>query len=82
MRAIYRRAAVLAASGVLIFFCSCERHKADELAHGEHAEASPAAHDAQKHDGEASQHAADHNASPASSPMGMPAQFFPSPTPR
>ena len=39
MRTFLRRFAVVTASAVLVFFCSCERHSPDELGHhGDHAE--------------------------------------------
>jgi len=84
MRPFLRKAAVLMASAALIFFCSCERHNPEELYHGGHSAAGAADHshrasDPHGHATEGNKHGSAH---PAASPLGTPAQFFPSATPR
>ena len=44
MRSILCRAAVFSAAAALVFFCSCERHKPEELHHGGHGDAKSGEH--------------------------------------
>jgi hypothetical protein len=65
MRSFLRKACLTLAAGSLIFYCSCERHRVDEL---------PLEHNAKA---PAAEHAENAHASPSPAAQSTPANFFP-----
>ncbi|MFZ1220214.1 MAG: hypothetical protein WAO00_13040 [Chthoniobacterales bacterium] len=65
MRSFLRNAGLTAAAGSLIFYCSCERHRVDELPMESHTKAPAEEHGSTAH----------HSPSPAA--RSTPANFFP-----
>jgi hypothetical protein len=65
MRSFLRKAGLTLATGALIFYCSCERHRVGEL---------PAEHHAK---GPAEDHAAPPHAASSPTAHSTPANFFP-----
>jgi len=65
MRSILRRAGLILATGSLVFFLSCERHRVGELPLEPETKAS------------AEHHAATTHASPSPATRATPANFFP-----
>jgi hypothetical protein len=65
MRLSLRKAAFLSAAGSLIFYCSCERHRVDELPGETHTKAA------------AEEHGSTSHASPSPAAHSTPANFFP-----
>jgi len=74
MRSLLRKAGVGLATGLLIFWCSCERHHPDELHHAKPHHADDA-HSKDAHADHA--HGAAPHASPSPAARGTPANFFP-----
>jgi hypothetical protein len=65
MRSFLRKATLSAAAVSLIFSCSCERHRVDELPMESHTKAS------------AEEHGSTTHASPSPAAHSTPANFFP-----
>ncbi|MBA3544158.1 MAG: hypothetical protein H0T83_06940 [Chthoniobacterales bacterium] len=93
-RSLFREAAVFTFAAALVCFCSCERHRADELpSHEENANSEAAAHehaDKQKEKPARSDERGDSQSRattamsvtpPPASPSLTPANFFPTATP-
>ena len=79
MRLFLRRAALILATGSLVFFLSCERHHVGELA-GDHKTENKASTEEHQPDSKADQPAAtshQSHTSPSPAPRNSPANFFP-----
>jgi len=79
MRLFLRRAALILATGSLVFFLSCERHHVRELA-GEHKTETKASTEEHQHDSKAEEPTAatrQSHTSQSPAPRNSPANFFP-----
>jgi len=94
VRSLLRRAAVVTSAAALICFCSCERHRASELAeegeHGKtegagdkkaHGKSEQAAHDTEHGDTQSRATTAMSVTPPPASPSPTAANFFPTASP-